>query len=226
VTTGQPRDWKNWHRGYADPDSDLSRRLVHVRRRLTDGLSAAPPGPIRLISLCAGEGRDVFGVLPNHPRRADVTARLVELDPDVAGAARSTAAELGLDRVEVVTGNAGLSAAYAGLAPADVVLACGIFGNVNEADIQTTIRGLPQLCRPGATVLWTRHRGAPDLTSQIRSWFGEAGFDEVGFDYEDGRRFGVGTQVFRGVTPPFDPTRRFFEFEPRPDEAPSVGPSR
>ncbi|MGH3643954.1 MAG: SAM-dependent methyltransferase [Mycobacterium sp.] len=217
MSAAQQRDWKSWHQGYADSDSDLSRRLVHVQRRLTDALFVAPPGPIRLISLCAGEGRDVLGVLPNHPRRDDVTARLVELDRDIAASARSTAEALGLDRVEVVAGNAGLSSVYAGLAPADVVLACGIFGNVSEGDIRATIRGLPQLCRPGATVLWTRHRGAPDLTPQIRSWFGEAEFDEVGFDYEDGRRFSVGTQVFRGVTPAFDPTVRFFEFEPRAD---------
>ena len=102
-----------------------------------------------------------------------------------------------------------------GLVPADVVLACGIFGNVNEADIHSTIRGLPALSRPGATVLWTRHRKTPDLTPQIRGWFADADFDEVGFDYEEGRGFSVGTQLFRGVTPAFDPTVRFFEFEPR-----------
>ncbi|MET0453697.1 MAG: class I SAM-dependent methyltransferase [Mycobacterium sp.] len=215
--TGQEQSfsWAGWHQGYADPDSDLSRRLVHVQRRLSEGLDAVPAGPIRLISLCAGEGRDVLGVLPDHPRRDDVTARLVELDPDVAATARSSTAALGLDRVEVVTGDAGTAAAYAGLAPADVVLACGIFGNVVDDDIRRTIRGLAQLCKPGATVLWTRHRGAPDLTPQIRTWFGEADFDEVGFDYEDGRNFAVGTQRFRGVTARLDPSARFFEFAPR-----------
>ncbi|MET0699011.1 MAG: class I SAM-dependent methyltransferase [Mycobacterium sp.] len=209
------RDWSNWHEGYADPDSDLSRRLTYVQRRLSDGLAAAPAGPIRLISLCAGEGRDVLGVLPTHPRRGDVTARLVELNPDIAAVARTTAAELGLTAVEVVTGDAALVSAYAGLAPADVVLACGIFGNVSEADIRNTISGLRQLSKPGATVLWTRHRGAPDLTPQIRSWFREAGFDEVGFDYEDGRRFSVGSQVFRSTTAPLDSSARLFEFEAR-----------
>jgi hypothetical protein len=212
---GVIRDWTNWHDGYADPDSDLSRRLAHVQHRLTDGLNAAPPGPIRLISLCAGEGRDVLGVLPTHPRRLDVTARLVELAPDIAATARSTAAALGLSRVEVITGDAALLAAYAGQAPADVVLACGIFGNVSKADIQNTIRGLRQLSKPGATILWTRHRGAPDLTPHIRSWFAENEFAEVGFDSEDGRRFSVGTQVFRGVTAPFEPSTRLFEFEAR-----------
>jgi hypothetical protein len=171
--------------------------------------------PIRLLSLCAGEGRDVIGVLPTHPRRNDVTARLVELDADIAAVARSTAEAASLDGVEIVTGDAALVSAYAGLAPADVVLACGIFGNVDDADIRNTIAGLPQLCRPGATVLWTRHRRAPDLTPVIRSWFQDADFDEVGFDYEEGTEFGVGTQRFRGVTPALDPASRLFSFLPR-----------
>lgn len=206
--------WATWHRGYSDPDSDISRRLIHVQRRLSDALDAVPAGPIPLISLCAGEGRDVIGVLPTHPRRDDVTARLVELDPGVAAIARTSAAEAGLDAVEVVTGNAAELSAYTGLVPADVVLACGIFGNVTEADIRNTVNGLPQLCNPGATVLWTRHRRDPDLTPTIRSWFRAAGFDDVGIDTEDGRWFTVGSQRFTGATPPLDTSATLFEFRP------------
>ena len=43
-------------------------------------LGHAPAVNIRLISLCAGRGRDVIGVLARHPHRDDVRARLVELD--------------------------------------------------------------------------------------------------------------------------------------------------
>ncbi|MDG4668854.1 class I SAM-dependent methyltransferase [Mycobacterium sp. 236(2023)] len=206
--------WATWHDSYSDPESEVSHRLVHVRRRLSDALDAAPPGPIRLISLCAGEGRDVLGVLPAHPRRPDVIARLVELNPDVAAVARASAAAAGLDNVEVVTGDAALVAAYADLAPADVVLACGIFGNVDDAAIRATIDGLRQLSKRGATVLWTRSRRTPDVTTDVRRWFSEVGFEEVGFDVEDGRDFSVGTQRFAGETPPLDVTAKLFEFLP------------
>jgi hypothetical protein len=43
-------------------------------------------------------------VLPAHPRRADVTARVVELDPRNAAAARAAARRSGLDGVEIVVG--------------------------------------------------------------------------------------------------------------------------
>jgi hypothetical protein len=39
--------------------------------------------------------------------------------------------------------------------------------------------------RPGATVIWTRHRRPPDLTRSIRSWFAAGGFEEVAFDQLD-----------------------------------------
>ena len=84
-------------------------------------LDAAPPGPLHAISLCAGQGRDLIGVLARHPRRDDVTARLVELDPRNAAAARDAAEVADLPRVEVVTGDAALTDQYAGMVPAYLV---------------------------------------------------------------------------------------------------------
>ena len=54
-------------------------------------LDRAPAGHVRLISLCAGQGRDVIGVLTGHPRRDDVRARLVELDERNVALARRAA---------------------------------------------------------------------------------------------------------------------------------------
>jgi hypothetical protein len=155
-------DWREWHTPYADPTSSLSRRLAVVQESLAAALYRAPGGRVRLVSACAGQGHDVIGVLPTHPRAADVDALLVEYDAGNAAAARQAAADAGLDRVEVVTGDAGVTDAYAGAVPADVVLMCGVFGNVPDGDVERTARALPSLCAPGATVIWTRHRGAPD----------------------------------------------------------------
>jgi hypothetical protein len=176
------RDWYSWHSPYDDPDSGLSRRLSWVKDRIRVALDEAPPGPVRLISVCAGQGRDVLGVLPTHPRRDDVTARLVELDSRNAGVAARLAATGDLRNVEVVTGDASRTSAYAGLAPADVVLVCGLFGNMTDAHIERTIGYCTQLCKTGGTVVWTRGRwarGAPDLVPQVCAWFEERGFDRV-----------------------------------------------
>ena len=79
------------------------------------------------------------------------------------------------------------------LGPAtDVVLVCGVFGNVCDDDIRGTVRAPPTLCVPGATVIWTRHRHPPDLTVDIRRWFGEAGYEEIGFVGSEEQFFGVG----------------------------------
>lgn len=92
--------------------------------------------PIRIISLCAGQGRDVIDVLATHPRAAEVEALLVELDPALVEFARRRAAKVGLsDRVRVEQGDASSCRSYAGFVPADLVLVCGIFGNVSGEDI-------------------------------------------------------------------------------------------
>src|SRR3984957_11869238 len=98
------RDWAVWHEAYDNPDTPLARRLLAVQTRIAEALDRAAPGPLRAISICAGQGRDLIGVLREHPPRRDVTARLVELDPRNAAAARQRAADAGLTQVEVVTG--------------------------------------------------------------------------------------------------------------------------
>ena len=187
------RDWVAWHAAYDDPASPLSARLRCVRSHLSDAIDQAPPGPVRLVSLCAGQGHDVIGVLPGHPRREDVRAVLVESDDRNAGLARQAAAGHGLARVEVRQADASLVPGFADALPADVLLLCGIFGNVSGRDIQRTVQAAPALCRAGATVIWTRHRRPPDLTPQIREWFASGGFAEIAFDaVETSTLIGVG----------------------------------
>ena len=197
------KDWVAWHAAYDDPQSPLSTRLRAVRGRLADALDAPPPGPVRLVSLCAGQGHDVLGVLPGHPRGPQVSAVLVEYDPQNAALARQGAERAGLAQVEVRQADAAQVANYADALPANVLLLCGIFGNVSDEDIERTAAAAPALCAPGATVIWTRHRRAPDLTPRIRGWFQASGFDEVAFDVPDQSLTGVSVGVGRlAVAPP------------------------
>jgi hypothetical protein len=207
------RDWAAWHAAYDDPSSFLNVRLRMVRQRLSEAISAAPAGPVRLVSLCAGQGRDVIGVLPGHPRRDDVHAVLVESDPRNAEAASQAAAQDGLRQVEVREADAAVVATFADALPADVLLLCGIFGNVSGRDIQRTVQAAPVLCRAGATVIWTRHRRPPDLTPQIREWFASGGFAEIAFDaVETSTLIGVGVGRL-GRAPAGEPPRgRLFTF--------------
>jgi len=191
----------------------LAQRLAIVQRRLAERLSAAPSGAVRVISMCAGQGRDVFGVLPEHPRRGDVTAVLVELDHRNVEVARASSARSGLTQVNVLEGDAAFSDIYAPFVPADIVLACGIFGNISDQDLERTVRNLSMLCRAGAAVIWTRHRNEPDLTPRIRSWFGESGFEELNFDAIDNEsKSGIGTVRLIAAPLPFRPGFRFFTF--------------
>ncbi len=90
-------DWRTWHEDYADPDSALGRRLMVVQAQVRAALDRSAPGSARAISVCAGQGHDLIGVLAAHPRRADVSARLVELDEHNALLARRAAERQGLE---------------------------------------------------------------------------------------------------------------------------------
>jgi hypothetical protein len=204
--------WIRWHDEYEDPNSPLSARLTEVQRQLRVILDTAPAGRLQLISFCAGRGRDVLDVLAEHPGVRDVTARLVELDAELATNAASLASERELNRVQVINGDASKTDVYVGAVPADIVMVCGVFGNISVGDIEVTIATLPSLCAPSARVIWTRHRMPPDLTPTIRDMFQDAGFHEADFVTSRDSFMCVGTQQLARQPDPFASGVTMFAF--------------
>jgi hypothetical protein len=200
-------DWVEWHAEYQDPDSRLSLRRREVQTQLAAALDRAPAGKLRLISACAGEGLDVIPVLDAHDRGVDVTARLVEFDPQLADAARANSGP----NVEVITGDASITDAYFEAVPANIALFCGVFGNITDEDVKHTVDTLPSLLAPGGEVIWTRHTGAPDLTPAIRAWFTGAGFEEMDFVASE-TRFAVGTHRLTTTPASFEAGVTLFTF--------------
>jgi hypothetical protein len=180
----------------------------HLRGALAEGTTS-------LLSICAGDGRDVLPVLASQPGGRSVRALLVELDAELTRRARATAAALDLPLVEVRTADAGATATYADVEPVDVLLACGVFGNVSEADMRRTVAALPALTNPGATVIWTRGRGdeRADPSVEVRGRFRAAGFTELAFIAPDDARFRVGVCRRSGRDPVRLPSvSRLFSF--------------
>ncbi len=153
---------------------------------------------MRLLSLCSGDGRDVLPELARSGRETAPTL-LVEQDETLADDARATADRLRLTQVTVIAGDAGDMTTFASVLPVDLLMLCGIFGNLAERDVAATIEATPSMLRPGGTVIWTRGSRQPDLRPVIRQWFVDAGFRETAFDSEP-HGFGVG--VAQLVQPP------------------------
>jgi SAM-dependent methyltransferase len=209
------RDYLQWHDDYDDPGSDLSRRLRVVQQHLRDRLDTTS-GPIRVLSVCSGDGRDILGVLAERSDRERVSGVLLELHPGVADRARQRIGELDMvDRFEVRTVDAGLSDSYVDAVPADIVLLVGIFGNIHPPEIKALIDAVPQLARPGALVLWTRGRSAPaggGRTEELSGWLADAGCTPVSITAPADTQFVVGAAEFRGRTEPLRTGRRLFTF--------------
>ena len=188
------RDYVEWHRSYDDPTSALSRRLEVVRRRLGQALDAIPGEECRVLSLCAGDGRDILDVVatfaPGHAGTPSIV--LVELDPKLASAAADRARGHGLESVVVIQGDAGDTTTWNDCVPVDLLVLCGIFGNISPGDTRQTIACVPVMVRDNGYVVWTRG-GSPesDLRPQVRSWFADAELPEVAFDGAP-ERYGVG----------------------------------
>ncbi len=194
-------DWREWHSKYDAPGSSLARRLEVVRRRIGESLVAlAGRDEVRILGLCAGEGRDVLPELA-QAAPAHRPAVLVEKDPTLAGRAGALAKQLGVANVFVVVGDAGRTATFSRWLPVDLLLLCGIFGNVPDDDIRATVASAAAMVRPGGRVIWTRGCMEPDLRPSVRRWFVDAGFVEVVFDGAP-EPYGVGVGQMQGAGPP------------------------
>ena len=205
-------DWQDWHSPYADDTSALSRRLRLVQRHIDDWLDQRPESSLRVVSLCAGQGNDLVGVLARRSDAGRVRAELIEKDPRNVAAARESVAAAGLAGITVTCADAGDFAAYRAAVPADLVLLAGVLGNISDQDVRATITAMARLCAPGATVIWTRTRRAPDLTPAVRDWFAGAGFTELAFHTPPEVLSSVGVHRFQGQPENPPPSGRIFTF--------------
>ena len=206
------RDYADWHGEYDRAGSPLHLRLLVVQDLIATALDELSPGPIQVISMCAGQGRDLIGVARRHRRGGDLAGVLVEADPRNAAAARTGIEQAGLGGLTVIEGDAGQSGAYAGAVPAGLVLACGIFGNVSDEDIRRTVGFLPALCSPGAWVIWTRHPRQDGILPSIQGWFEDAGFRPQALVVPEGNLFGVGAARLTASPRPFRSGQELFSF--------------
>ena len=204
-------DWLCWHEAYSDPSSPLSMRLNDVIVATASALDSLRPGSIRLLSLCAGDARDIANVLLDHPRRADVTGCVVELDPTLASQASDNLA-VTEGRVSVRCADASDPTSWQEFLPADLLLLVGIFGNISDADIERTINAVPAICRRDASIVWTRHRRAPDITPSIRSWFDNIGCAGQSFRSPGPNGYAVGAEKYAQAQRPSSLPHRLFSF--------------
>jgi len=178
-------DWHEWHKGYAAAGM-LRRRLTCVRSHIADALDAMAPGDIRIVSICAGDGRDVISVLRDHPRRRDVQATLLELDPRLVRDGRDLVRTAGLEaHVELLETDATRSEVYIGRIPCHLLLACGILGNILPETTPSFVALAAAACETGARLIWTRNTARSNGVAHIeaiRQLLTAASFDQVRLD--------------------------------------------
>jgi hypothetical protein len=96
--------------------------------------------------------------------------------------------------------------------PADLVMLCGVFGNVTDDDIRRTVRATPSLMAPGAVVLWTRGSFETDMAPVIAGWFEESGFERTSYHADDDHRHRVVEHRLVADPQAFRPGDRLFTF--------------
>jgi predicted RNA methylase len=209
-------DWTSWHERY-ESSKPLQERLNEVCAQITRVISKASGDCVRVISICAGDGRDLVGSLAALRGSATVCATLVESNLQLVAKGQAMVEEFGLaDQIRFRCADATQSETYDGICPADLVILSGAFGNLRAHSVERLIVALQCLCTHGARVIWTRNLREFDdgeaATQKIRACFNAANFVEEVFAQTPQGIFAVGTHVFFGENKPLSKSEKLFEF--------------
>lgn len=214
-------DWNEWHHVYDSPNAKFAQRLATTHALLAEILNDRPPGAITVIDVCAGQGRVTLPLVLTHPRGADIHAILIDADAQCCDEARAFAAEHALAHVDVIHGDAGVSDTYVGCARGDIVIFSGVIRYLSRRDLKRTMRALPQLCTPAATVVWSQCGDRYISIAGVRRTLASAGFREVALRDHSGtamrRASGfVGAACMTTNASPLVPGVRWFQFRAPP----------
>ena len=205
--------WSSWP-AKAYTRAGYQQRLAKVERHLGESLDLAPIGPVRIVSMCAGDGRDVVGVVESHPRRDEVLAWLVELNGHSVAAGIAHARQAGLERsVSFLHADATTFATYRNIAPADVLLLCGVWGHVPLEERASLVRACGMLCKPGGVVIWTRGvRQGTTRFEAIRELFARPTWEEIRATVSPDANWAVATHRYVGPAIALPASGQFFHF--------------
>ena len=208
------RVWSDWPQEVYQQQY-YQQRLLKVQEHFAECLDNAPRGAVRVLSVCAGDGRDVIGVLRSHPRRTDVTAWLVESNRRSLAIGIRHATSAGLeDAVNFLCGDATLCVTYKNIAPADIVLVCGVWGHVAANQRALLVAGIASLCKSHGVVIWTRGL-VPNMSrlQDIQSQFAGLVWDELRVSTTTDQRWAVATYGYTGPPHQLSKSGRLFRFQ-------------
>jgi hypothetical protein len=214
IARGAGRTWTGWP-ARAYERSGSQQRLAAVQVHLADCLDSAATGRVRVLSMCAGDGRDVIGVLESHPRKRDAVAWLVEMDQKSVALGVGRATDAGLaGTINFLRGDATDSATYRNVAPGDIVLVCGVWGHVPSDERASLVSSLAALCRPGGAVIWTRgvRRGMERL-HEIQAHFSGSCWQELRVSITPDQKWAVATYRYQGPSRALAIDQPIFHFQ-------------
>jgi hypothetical protein len=201
----------------------FQKRLDEVKRQIRVTLDECPPGPLRIISLCSGDGRDLLGVVPDHARRPDVSCLLVDANPEAIVDAKAAASAVGLEKqFRCVVGDAACLDHYESFGPAHLIIISGVFVYLMPADAERLIAALPMLGHTGFYVIWNRRLPqSPDkeifrkgsvVVEDLQNFFRLYDFRTVTNSATGVDGFAVRREKFYGTTRPWKLGAPLFKF--------------
>lgn len=181
-------DWHTWNDHYDNADSELSKRLNKVKEYLKNTLLNIEIPTV--LNICSGQGKDILESMVELDKDAEVY--LIDTNTNSLNAAINFAKTNNIGTITFINEDASHTSTYKkyDIPKSNIVLACGLFGHLNQEDSYGLVDFLKTQIKANGTVIWTKNI-ENDSISNLRKYFIDNNFEEISYFGPEGSPWAV-----------------------------------
>ena len=202
-------DWNDWHNHYDDLDSELSKRLGKVKEHIKNILLETENPTV--LNICSGQGKDILESMLELDKDAEVF--LIDTNIDALNSGINFAKKNNIGTITFINEDASHTSTYKkyDIPKSNIVLACGLFGHLNEDDSYTLVDFLKTQIKINGTVIWTKNI-ENDSISNLRKYFINNNFKEINYFGPEGSPWAVVCNQYVGEEFDLNKEYKIFNF--------------
>jgi len=173
--------WTEWHEeAYNDINSLPYQRTEIVKDLINKYLSEIDKN-IVVISIGAGQSRDILPVLIGRKDNDRITTYLIDTDIECLNYAKNYAKDNNIINVHIVDMDGSLVKNYKDIPKADLIIFCGMMTQKNTDEVKNLANNIKLICNEDAQIIWSRHGYDGDYSTPFRNVFNENSYKELDF---------------------------------------------
>ena len=173
--------WTEWHEEAYNDINSLPYQRTEIVKDLINKYLSEIDKDIVVISIGAGQSRDILPVLIGRKDNDRITTYLIDTDIECLNYAKNYAKDNNIINVHIVDMDGSLVKNYKDIPKADLIIFCGMMTQKNTDEVKKLANNIKLICNKDAQIIWSRHGYDKDYSTPFRNVFNENFYKELDF---------------------------------------------